>query len=230
MANQKPVEEVRIGRVKATIWRNGTDEQPRHNVTFSRLYKEGDRMEEYAELRAQRFVGACESGRSSAHAHLPASGRSRTPGGSSRRVLAGKPAPGRGGAACFAALPPSFSFPVLDESPRLLPGELPAVPDFSPNSRAVQIAIARLPFPAAGLSRRKASARTLCSPSASVTGPCLCRPCPSPARAALFLLSGLLVFPLSCEGKTHQTIPVRRKHTMANSTFNRETNWRIITS
>ena len=42
MANQKPITEVRIGRVKATIWRNGTDEQPRHNVTFSRLYKEGD--------------------------------------------------------------------------------------------------------------------------------------------------------------------------------------------
>ena len=42
MANQKPVEEVRIGRVKATVWRNGTDEQPRYNVTFSRLYKEGD--------------------------------------------------------------------------------------------------------------------------------------------------------------------------------------------
>ena len=40
MANQKPVDEVRIGRVKATIWRNGTDEQPRYNVTFSRLYKE----------------------------------------------------------------------------------------------------------------------------------------------------------------------------------------------
>ena len=28
MANQKPISEVRIGRVKATIWRNGTDEQP----------------------------------------------------------------------------------------------------------------------------------------------------------------------------------------------------------
>ena len=42
MANQKPITEVRIGHVKATIWRNGTDEQPRHNVTFSRLYKEGD--------------------------------------------------------------------------------------------------------------------------------------------------------------------------------------------
>ena len=42
MANQKPVDEIRIGRVKATIWRNGTDEQPRHNVTFSRPYKDGD--------------------------------------------------------------------------------------------------------------------------------------------------------------------------------------------
>ena len=42
MANQKPVEEVRIGRVKATVWRNGTDAQPRYNVTFSRLYKESD--------------------------------------------------------------------------------------------------------------------------------------------------------------------------------------------
>ena len=42
MANQKPVDEIRIGRVKATIWRNGTDEQPRHNVTFGRLYKEAN--------------------------------------------------------------------------------------------------------------------------------------------------------------------------------------------
>ena len=42
MVNQKPVDEIRIGRVKATIWRNGTEEHPRHNVTFSRLYKDGD--------------------------------------------------------------------------------------------------------------------------------------------------------------------------------------------
>ncbi len=42
MANQKPVDEIRIGRVKATVWRNGTEDQPRYNVTFSRLYKEGD--------------------------------------------------------------------------------------------------------------------------------------------------------------------------------------------
>ena len=42
MANQKPVDEIRIGRVKATIWRHGTEDDPRHNVTFSRLYKESD--------------------------------------------------------------------------------------------------------------------------------------------------------------------------------------------
>ena len=52
MANQKPIDEVRIGRVKATIWKNGTEDAPRssrdapayvaYNVTFSRLYKDGD--------------------------------------------------------------------------------------------------------------------------------------------------------------------------------------------
>ena len=39
----KPVDEVRIGRVKATIWRNQTeDDRPRYNVVFARLYKDGD--------------------------------------------------------------------------------------------------------------------------------------------------------------------------------------------
>ena len=42
MANQKPVTEVRIGRVKAAIWQNETEGRTRHNVTFSRLYKDGD--------------------------------------------------------------------------------------------------------------------------------------------------------------------------------------------
>ena len=43
MANPKPVAEVRIGRVKAAIWSNETKEgRTRHNVTFSRLYKDGN--------------------------------------------------------------------------------------------------------------------------------------------------------------------------------------------
>jgi len=35
----KPVREFRIGRIKAAIWANETDNGTRHNVTFSRLYK-----------------------------------------------------------------------------------------------------------------------------------------------------------------------------------------------
>ena len=41
MANPKPVAEVRIGRVKATVWPNETEGRTRHNVTFSRLYRDG---------------------------------------------------------------------------------------------------------------------------------------------------------------------------------------------
>ena len=39
---QKPLEEVRIGAVKAAIWQNETEAGPRYNVSFSRLYKAGD--------------------------------------------------------------------------------------------------------------------------------------------------------------------------------------------
>jgi hypothetical protein len=41
-AKQRPVHEVRLGRIKAAIWANQTEAGVRHNVTFSRLYKEGD--------------------------------------------------------------------------------------------------------------------------------------------------------------------------------------------
>ena len=86
MANQKPVDEIRIGRVKATIWRNGTDELPGRNVTFSTSLQRSRSVEDHAELRAQRFVGACESGRSSPFAHLRASAGRRA--GSRDRVVA----------------------------------------------------------------------------------------------------------------------------------------------
>ena len=38
----KPINEVRIGVIKAAIWRNETESGVRYNVTFSRLYKDGD--------------------------------------------------------------------------------------------------------------------------------------------------------------------------------------------
>lgn len=46
MANQppkaRPVHEVRLGRIRAAVWENETQNGTRHNVTLSRLYKDGD--------------------------------------------------------------------------------------------------------------------------------------------------------------------------------------------
>lgn len=39
MAQDRPVHEIRLGKVKAAIWRNETDSGPRHSVTLSRIYK-----------------------------------------------------------------------------------------------------------------------------------------------------------------------------------------------
>ena len=38
----KPVAEVRLGNIKAAIWKNETEAGTRHSVTFERLYREGD--------------------------------------------------------------------------------------------------------------------------------------------------------------------------------------------
>lgn len=35
----KPVHEVRLGRIKAAIWENETQNGARHNVTLQRIYK-----------------------------------------------------------------------------------------------------------------------------------------------------------------------------------------------
>lgn len=43
---QKPVHEVRLGRVKAVIWENASGETIFHNVTFARLYKDGEEWKE----------------------------------------------------------------------------------------------------------------------------------------------------------------------------------------
>ncbi|MCA9041923.1 MAG: hypothetical protein KDA65_16330 [Planctomycetaceae bacterium] len=39
---KRPVHEIRLGRIKAAIWENATDNGKRHNVTLTRLYKDGD--------------------------------------------------------------------------------------------------------------------------------------------------------------------------------------------
>jgi hypothetical protein len=42
MINTKPIQEVRLGYIKAAVWKNETETGARYNVTFRRLYKDGD--------------------------------------------------------------------------------------------------------------------------------------------------------------------------------------------
>lgn len=38
----RPVQEIRLGRIRAAIWENETQTGTRHNVTISRIYKDGE--------------------------------------------------------------------------------------------------------------------------------------------------------------------------------------------
>jgi hypothetical protein len=40
--SNKPVREIRIGRIRAAIWENETQNGSLHNVTFSRSYRDGE--------------------------------------------------------------------------------------------------------------------------------------------------------------------------------------------
>lgn len=46
MTKQKPAHEIRLGSIKATIWENQTEAGVRHNVTVSRIYKDGDQWKQ----------------------------------------------------------------------------------------------------------------------------------------------------------------------------------------
>lgn len=39
---RRPVHEVRLGRIKAAIWENETQQGTRHNVSITRIYKDGN--------------------------------------------------------------------------------------------------------------------------------------------------------------------------------------------
>jgi hypothetical protein len=41
-SKKRPVKELRIGVVRAAIWRNDGDNGVWHNVTFERLYRDGE--------------------------------------------------------------------------------------------------------------------------------------------------------------------------------------------
>lgn len=43
---KRPVHEVRLGRIKAVIWENETKDGIRHNVSLSRIYKDGNQWKD----------------------------------------------------------------------------------------------------------------------------------------------------------------------------------------
>ena len=48
MPKAKPVHEIRLGRIKAAIWENETQNGSMHNVTIVRLYKDGKQWKDSA--------------------------------------------------------------------------------------------------------------------------------------------------------------------------------------
>jgi hypothetical protein len=57
MDKKKPVHEIRLGKVRAAIWENATDnDRVRHSVTFSRLYKDGEQWRDSASFGRQELL------------------------------------------------------------------------------------------------------------------------------------------------------------------------------
>ena len=44
--DNKPVDYIRLGKIKANIWANQTTKGIKYNATYSKLYKEGDQWKE----------------------------------------------------------------------------------------------------------------------------------------------------------------------------------------
>ena len=83
--NNKPVAELRIGTVKATVWENEVGGITRHNVTFSRIYRDEDQWEDHAQLRLQQPAHRRQARRPGAHAHCRAQCRGGPGGKRGRR-------------------------------------------------------------------------------------------------------------------------------------------------
>jgi hypothetical protein len=44
--SKRPAHEIRLGRIRAAIWENQTQNGSRYNVSISRLYKDGDQWKD----------------------------------------------------------------------------------------------------------------------------------------------------------------------------------------
>jgi len=68
--NRKPIHGIRMGRIKAAIWQNETDNGIRYNVTVGRLYKDGETWKQ-TESFGRDDLPLRQSRRPSSQLHLP---------------------------------------------------------------------------------------------------------------------------------------------------------------
>lgn len=63
----RPVQEIRMGRIRAAVWANETENGTRYNVTVSRLYKDDDKWKDSTSfgrddlLLVAKVADACHS-------------------------------------------------------------------------------------------------------------------------------------------------------------------------
>lgn len=57
MEKKKPIHEIRLGKVRAAVWENGTDgDHVRYSVTFSKLYKDGEQWRDTSSFGRQELL------------------------------------------------------------------------------------------------------------------------------------------------------------------------------
>lgn len=77
---KRPVHEIRMGRIRAAIWPNQTESGVRHNVTISRLYKDGDDWKDSTSFGRDDLPLVAQSLRPSSLVDLRAIARPAQPG------------------------------------------------------------------------------------------------------------------------------------------------------
>jgi hypothetical protein len=61
MEKQKPAHTIRLGRIKAAVWKNQNDDVTRYNVTVCRIYKNGDAWKESASYGRDDLPLVCKA-------------------------------------------------------------------------------------------------------------------------------------------------------------------------
>ena len=57
----RPVHQIRLGRIKAVIWANPTSNGTRHNVNVTRIYKDGEQWKSSDSFGRDDLLLACKA-------------------------------------------------------------------------------------------------------------------------------------------------------------------------